>query len=235
MSNGGLSEWMWRFLALALLFAVGWLMWVVYQLNPPPLILNAAFEALTSAKAKEYQFQKPGAQGVIKSSAGSEEVPKPAAPAASAASAEESPKSATGAPAVAEPVKPAPEKPAAEKPVAAKPSAEEIIETVETWARAWSSKDVAAYLAFYAKDFMTPGGEPRAEWENSRRQRISAPKTITITVDSPNVNVVADDLVNVTFRQGYRSDIITSSATTKMLVLVKTDGRWLIRQESAGN
>jgi murein L,D-transpeptidase YafK len=130
---------------------------------------------------------------------------------------------------------PAAEKPAAEKPVAAKPSAAEIIETVETWARAWSSKDVAAYLAFYAKDFKTPGGEPRAAWENSRRQRISAPKTITITVDSPNVNVVADDLVNITFRQGYRSDIITSSATTKMLVMVKSDGRWLIQQERAGN
>jgi len=231
MSNGGLSEWMWRFLALALLFAVGWMMWIVYQLNPPPLILNAAFEALTNAKAKEYQLQKPSAQGVIKSSAGSEEVPKLAAPAASTASAEESPKSAaTGAPAVAEPVKPA-----AEKPVAAKPNVAEIIETVETWARAWSSKDVAAYLAFYAKDFKTPGGEPRTEWENSRRQRISAPKTISITVDSPNVNVVADDLVNITFRQGYRSDIITSSATTKMLVMVKTDGRWLIQQESAGN
>jgi TRAP transporter TAXI family solute receptor len=79
------------------------------------------------------------------------------------------------------------------------------------------------------------GKVTRDEWENSRRQRIGAPKSITITVDSPNVSVVADDLVNVTFRQGYRSDIVTSSATTKVLVMVKTDGRWLIQQESAGN
>ena len=39
----------------------------------------------------------------------------------------------------------------------------------------------------------------------------------------------------ITFRQGYRSDIITSSPTTKTLDLVKTDGRWLILRESASN
>jgi hypothetical protein len=233
MSDIRVSEWVWRFLALTMLFTVGWMLWVMYQLNPPPLITNAAFEALLTAKGN--QFQKPSAQGAIQPSAASEAPPKPA-PAASTAGAEEPPKSAAaGAPAAAEPVKPAPEKPAAEKPVAAKPSAAEIIDTVEAWARAWSSKDVTAYLDFYAKNFKTPGGEARAEWENSRRHRISAPKTITITVDSPNVSVVADDLVNVTFRQGYRSEIVTSSATTKTLVMIKVDGRWLIQQESAGN
>ncbi|MEK6244469.1 MAG: hypothetical protein AABM33_08185, partial [Pseudomonadota bacterium] len=40
---------------------VGWSMWIFYQLNPPPLIMNAAFEA--AAKAKANAGQK--AQGVI--------------------------------------------------------------------------------------------------------------------------------------------------------------------------
>ena len=30
------------------------------------------------------------------------------------------------------------------------------------WAQAWSKKDVDGYLSHYAKDFKTPGGEPRA-------------------------------------------------------------------------
>jgi hypothetical protein len=39
----------------------------------------------------------------------------------------------------------------------------------------------------------------------------------------------------VTFRQGYRSDVIKSTNTTKTLVLSKIDGRWLIQQERVGN
>jgi hypothetical protein len=39
----------------------------------------------------------------------------------------------------------------------------------------------------------------------------------------------------VTFRQGYRSDVIKTATTTKTLVLARTDGRWLIQQERVGN
>ncbi len=184
---------MWRFLGLLMACAMGWMIWILYQLDPPPLVMKAAFDAFASAKAKAPENPAPGALAVA--------------------------------------VEPA--RPAAETPVAAKPNTTEIVETVEAWARAWSSKDVAAYLAFYAGNFRTPDGEPRAEWENSRRQRISAPKSIEITVDSPNLTVVSDGTVNVTFRQGYRTDIVTSDPMTKTLVLVRTDGRWLILSETA--
>src|SRR5688572_14918446 len=63
--------------------------------------------------------------------------------------------------------KPAPEKPA---PVTADPSAE-VLKAVNGWAQAWSKKDADAYLAYYAKDFKTPGGESRTEWEKARRAR----------------------------------------------------------------
>ena len=59
--------------------------------------------------------------------------------------------------------------------------------------------------------------------------------SIVVTIDSPSVNVLTDDLVNVTFRQGYRSDIKKLDKTTKTLVMARTDGRWLIQQEIAGN
>jgi hypothetical protein len=39
----------------------------------------------------------------------------------------------------------------------------------------------------------------------------------------------------VTFRQGYRSDVVKATATTKTLVLAKSDGRWKIQQERVGN
>ena len=134
----------------------------------------------------------------------------------------------------AEPARPAPEKTAADKP-GAKSGSADVIETVNAWAKAWSSKNVEGYLAFYAKDFKTPGGEARADWEKARRQRISAPKSIVVTVEGPKVSLAADGQARVTFRQGYRSDVLKSSTTTKTLVLAKLDGRWLIQQERVGN
>jgi tetratricopeptide (TPR) repeat protein len=134
--------------------------------------------------------------------------------------------------------KQAPEKPAekaAEKAPVAKPSNNEILDTVNGWAKAWASKNVDAYLAFYAKDFQTPGGEARAEWEKARRQRISAPKSITVTVDGPKVSLSGNSQARVTFRQGYSSDVLKGAHTTKTLVLAKVDGRWLIQQERVGN
>jgi tetratricopeptide (TPR) repeat protein len=128
-------------------------------------------------------------------------------------------------------------KPVAEKPAEKAPASSnaEIIDTVRAWAKAWSAKDVDAYLAFYGKEFKTPGGEARTAWEKTRRQRIGAPKSISVTVESPKVSVAADGQASVTFRQGYRSDVLKSTTTTKTLVLAHGDGRWLIQQERVGN
>jgi Flp pilus assembly protein TadD/ketosteroid isomerase-like protein len=130
---------------------------------------------------------------------------------------------------------PAPEKPA-EKPVPAKPANAnaEVLETVNAWAKAWAAKDVDGYLSFYGKEFKAPGGESRADWEKARRVRISAPKSITVTVESPRISVSGDQ-ASVTFRQSYKSDVIKATSTTKTLVLARADGRWLIQQERVGN
>jgi tetratricopeptide (TPR) repeat protein len=126
---------------------------------------------------------------------------------------------------------PAPEpKPAVEKPAVKKPADAELIEAVNAWAKAWSSKNVDAYLAAYARDFRPPKGESREDWAKGRRQRISAPKNIAVSIDSPKVAIAADGSATITFRQGYRSDIVKSTST-KTLVMVKSDGRWLIQQE----
>jgi tetratricopeptide (TPR) repeat protein len=116
---------------------------------------------------------------------------------------------------------------------AAPPATADVLNTVNAWAKAWSAKDMDGYLAFYARDFVTPGGEARAEWEKSRRQRIAAPKSIAVAVESPKVTLAADGQASVTFRQSYRSDVIKASST-KTLLLAKADGRWLIRQEKVG-
>jgi ketosteroid isomerase-like protein len=134
-----------------------------------------------------------------------------------------------------EPAKPAPvvekPKPAPEKP-AADPSAE-VLKAVNAWAEAWSKKDADAYLAHYARNFDPPGKESRSEWEKTRRARVTAPKSISVTLDSPKVTMNGADRATVTFRQNYRSDLLKSTSR-KTLVLVRAEGGWKILEEKSG-
>jgi len=118
-------------------------------------------------------------------------------------------------------------------PPQAATSGDEIIKTVEQWARAWSSNDVNGYLAFYSKEFKIPGGDSRAEWEQSRRDRIAKPKKIEVRVLAPKVTPLGGNRVSVVFRQEYRSDTLKSQ-TPKTLTLVRAGDRWLIEQEQVG-
>ena len=154
--------------------------------------------------------------------------PKPAAVAV-ATTPKEAPKETAKAPVVAQK---APEKPAAAEKPAADATAE-VLKTVNAWAQAWSKKDADAYLAHYAKDFKTPGGEARADWEKGRRSRISAAKSIIVGVESAKVTMRNPQQASVSFRQSYRSDKL-STKSRKTLELVKADGRWLIKEEKAG-
>ncbi len=149
--------------------------------------------------------------------------------------------------AAATPAKPAPAPAAAPAPAPAETKApapaatpashgagDEAVQMVNAWAAAWSKRNVDAYLAFYAKDFKTPKGEPRAEWEQGRRTRILAPKSISVEVESPKVSMSGDKQASVTFRQRYKSDALTANGM-KTLVLVKTDAGWKIQQEKVAN
>src|SRR3989441_9020268 len=129
--------------------------------------------------------------------------------------------------------KPAAAKPAEQPAPARRGNTEEVLQAVRAWAGAWSKQDLDAYLAFYAKDFKTPKGETRAEWEAARKQRISTPKKIEVAVDSPKVTLKGDNGAVVSFRQAYRSDGLKINGN-KTLHLVRSDGRWRIRQERAG-
>lgn len=109
----------------------------------------------------------------------------------------------------------------------------EVTEAVQSWAAAWSKKDVKGYLGHYASDFRTPGGLSRAKWETERTQRITKPGSIVVSVGDLRVTTDSAEQATVRFRQVYQSaNLKTSSGKT--LVLVRRDGRWLIQQERVG-
>ena len=110
---------------------------------------------------------------------------------------------------------------------------EAVLQTVIAWANAWSQRKVETYLAFYAQDFKTPKGEGRAQWEASRRERLLGAKSIAVAVESPKVVKKDDDNATVSFRQSYRSDTLKVNSR-KTLVMVRQQGRWVIREERSG-
>jgi tetratricopeptide (TPR) repeat protein len=144
-----------------------------------------------------------------------------------------------------EPAKPLEAKPAEAKPTEPKiapasatkapgDATADVAHTVEGWARAWSKKDVKAYLAYYARDFKTPDGEARAKWESERTQRINKPGTINVGVEGLRVTPEGTDKATARFRQHYKSATLKTSSG-KTLALIRQDGKWLIQQERIGN
>src|SRR3954469_4501868 len=67
-----IGEWFWRFLALIMLASTAWVVWIIYQINPHPLITNAAYEAAASARASQ------AAKGMIAPASAAVPAPVPA-------------------------------------------------------------------------------------------------------------------------------------------------------------
>jgi hypothetical protein len=138
------------------------------------------------------------------------------------------------APAKPEAARPAPEVKPAPAPAESNVDAESaVLKSLNGWAKAWSGKNVSGYLGYYARDFKVPGGENRATWEKSRKERIGKPKSIHVAIESPRVTFSDASHASVTFKQAYKSDALSTS-TQKTIVLVKTGDKWLIQQERIG-
>ena len=105
----------------------------------------------------------------------------------------------------------------------------QVRESLTAWAKAWSDRDVDAYLATYATEFRPEGGISRATWEAQRRDRIMRPKRIRVAVVNPRMSALGDGRVRVIFRQEYESDSF-SDTVTKVLEL-REDGGWKILRE----
>ncbi len=163
---------------------------------------------------------------------------KPAIPAAPVAT----PTAAVANPAPPPVTKPVAAPTKASEPVAAEKPATEtskgdrdeiILSAVDAWAKAWSTKNVSAYLKSYAPDLVLAKGESRANWEKTRKERISKPKSISVTIASPEVKISDATHAKVTFKQVYRSSGLNSE-TWKTLLMVKSNGKWLIHEERIG-
>ncbi|MHB1245164.1 MAG: tetratricopeptide repeat protein [Sulfuriferula sp.] len=123
-----------------------------------------------------------------------------------------------------------PEKEQAEAPKE-NPHIAAVTAAVETWAKAWSRRDINAYLAAYSPKFKPSGNESHAAWEKSRRERVTTPKKIAVEITKLQIKELGAQHYQASFRQSYRSDSFSSS-THKVLELVQSGHSWLITEES---
>ena len=103
---------------------------------------------------------------------------------------------------------------------------------VARWADAWSNQDVDAYLSSYDHEFRPGKGLSVQRWRLQRRQRLTKPSFIKISIDGFEVNQAGPDQARVTFRQQYQSDSYSDSVR-KELLLVESEGQWKIRREQS--
>jgi Flp pilus assembly protein TadD/ketosteroid isomerase-like protein len=136
------------------------------------------------------------------------------------------------------PIRPADKKPepskAAEPAMVASNDEQNISDAVNTWAKAWSDKNLDGYFASYADSFKPAKGESRKGWEQMRRDRISKPASINVEITNPKVTLEGADAAKMSFKQIYTAGG-KPIRTNKTLLLKKANGAWLIDQEIASN
>ena len=116
--------------------------------------------------------------------------------------------------------------------VATRADNEAVHQAVSTWAKAWSDKNMAAYLKAYAPTFDTPAGQNRKAWEQERRERIMSKSKIDVRLSKVVVHTQGNT-ATVKFVQAYRADAVNVSSH-KTLTLTRRGQQWLITQEEVG-
>jgi len=109
-----------------------------------------------------------------------------------------------------------------------------LIAAVNSWAQAWSLKNLDAYFASYGSSFQPAKGESRKAWEAQRRDRISNPSTISVKVSNISITPIDSNNAKVRFKQRYEA-AGKPIYTTKTLVMKKDGDNWFIQQEIASN
>lgn len=119
----------------------------------------------------------------------------------------------------------------AEIPVAAEPTVEAAI---ETWAQAWRTKNIKAYLSAYSPEFVPEGLPSKSAWEAQRKKRLSPGQgNISLEVDAINVERNGDSAV-ATFNQKYAAKAYRDEMFKKLEFKLDPATRtWLIVRETA--
>ncbi|MDR2387440.1 MAG: nuclear transport factor 2 family protein, partial [Deltaproteobacteria bacterium] len=114
-----------------------------------------------------------------------------------------------------------------------KNEAQDITAFVENWRKAWSSKNIPAYMAFYDREFFNSDGLSHQGWMERKTRVAAGYKTISIEIKDLRVYRHRDTVI-VTFTQDYNGDSRFRSLGYKRLYLKGQMGDWRIVAEEYG-
>lgn len=124
--------------------------------------------------------------------------------------------------------------PAAAPAASAADASAAVTSRVQAWARAWRDKDVDAYLAFYAENFVPDSAPSKKAWVAQRKQRLAKPGAISLELKDVQVKAEGDK-ATANFVQRYSANGYSDNVSkTLQLQLHKVSGNWLIVKETAG-
>ncbi|MCV2420266.1 YybH family protein [Paucibacter sp. DJ2R-2] len=102
--------------------------------------------------------------------------------------------------------------------------------TLQAWAKAWSSRDMSGYYAAYVPEFK--GKLPnRKAWEQERRERITSKKNIKVKLSDIKIKLQGDK-ATVSLRQDYSSDALSVKSSKSFTLSKGRSGRWQIADET---
>lgn len=109
---------------------------------------------------------------------------------------------------------------------------DELRSRLESWRRAWESRDSLRYAAHYSRRFHSEDLDYR-QWLD-RKRRINARKSF-IEIDIEDLSLFGypgeDTLVTVTFDQDYRSSNLNNRSRKRQYWRLESDGAWRIVYE----
>lgn len=106
-----------------------------------------------------------------------------------------------------------------------------VLDALEAWRLAWSSRNVAAYLKSYHADFLPPQSQSLSAWRSARTRSLTNPRFIDVFISDTQLVVIDDENVRVQFTQRYRSDRFQDEVV-KVLLMAKSQSDWKIIQET---
>ena len=104
-----------------------------------------------------------------------------------------------------------------------------LIESVKSWAQAWSDKDFNAYTSFYTPRYRAKF-ESHQQWLKQRRNRIMRPGRISVEVSEIQIKWRSDSRAIVDFNQAFDSARY-SDRVVKRLGFSLTGSQWKITEE----
>lgn len=109
----------------------------------------------------------------------------------------------------------------------------EILKAVVNWASNWANQNAQVYLDSYASNFEPGDGQSLAQWQATRRDRVTSPQSIRVEVIQPQVELLSSGRAQVVFEQVYDADSYSDRVQKTLLLERNSANQWKIVRETS--